>query len=374
MEENPQTTDSRREQLTQEDYPLTALPEFAQPIVQELAKGYGCSVSLPATIALGFMSGTAGKMATLTGLFPRLWALVNAPDCEEFMRCMTILEGPFQEVTGQVFEAEDCVAVDDWENYSTLINHSPDGSVLISIRYSGHMCLEGARDDSMPCVGRMATEAWLQPSVWKEVFAADCHVGRAPSVFGVPISQQARQAWEFGLLTVTKQRAELANSAYRYPYTEALDAALGASEPTENLMRLALLISIFKQPFGVKPGIETDDMFRAQALLAWHNAGRKRIWDAAQSKPWGTPVFSGGWSSLDSVEVSEFVQRSQAIRSRKVARIGVPARKADDGVYVLAPDAKGTPCGAAKLLQMGGTETHTRWCAPSRDRPGKLGH
>jgi GNAT superfamily N-acetyltransferase len=329
------------------NYPVDCIPEFAQPIVRELAKTLNCSLSLPATLALGVMSGAAGKMARLYNMFPRLWAVAKAPDAPEYDHCLRDLFDLLREGTESILDEGEFLFYDSYEDYQGMMNMSIDGSVLIQVGYSANLMMSGATDDSMPCVGRLVGEVWLQPSIWKEVLCADCLMGRSP-FHPEPISEGARKSWKEGLTKVVQQRIDTVRRPRVYKDFESDDLP---DDADSIFFKLLLLISIFSGEVGLKDKITAQDVARAKALFAWHQKAKKRLWKDGQKGGWEGASF---YRTEDST--SDVWQEVEAARKAKMNQVieGGIKSNLQDGDYLFVPDPHGIPCGSTRFLQASG--------------------
>ncbi|MGA3213519.1 MAG: hypothetical protein ABSD20_19625 [Terriglobales bacterium] len=326
------------------NYPVDCMPEFAQPIVRELAKTLNCSLSLPATLALGVMSGAAGKLARLYDMFPRLWAVAKAPDVPEYDHCLRELLDALREGTKPILDEGEFLFYDSYDDHQGMMNMSIDGSVLIPVGYSANLMMSGAAEDSMPCVGRLVGEVWLQPSIWKEVLCADCVMGRPP-FHPESISEDARKSWKEGLTKVVQQRLDAVRQPRVYNHFGSDELPADADSI---FFRLLLLISIFSGEVGLKDKITPQDVSRTEGLFAWHQKAKKRLWKDGQKGGWGGASFYRTGDSTS--DVWQEVEAARKAKSNQVLDDGIKSNL-QDGDYLFVPDPQGIPCGNTRFLQ-----------------------
>src|SRR5208282_770300 len=167
-----------------------------------------------------------------------------------------------------------------------------DGSVLIPVNFSPYLCMAGAQDDSLPCVGRLAGEVWLQPSVWREVFGADCEVGRPPFSHGRLVSESAEASWSEGLEAALKQRISLQTKPHLYREADLPDEVFdGDFDDVVGFLKFLLLVSIFSGKVGLKDAIALQEIARAQKVFTWHEAAKKRLLEDGQKGGWGAATL-----------------------------------------------------------------------------------
>jgi hypothetical protein len=333
------------------DYPIQALPECSRPLVLELAEIWGCSPSLPATLAIGVMSGAAGQMAHLGRTSPRLWAVVKVPDSMAYTACMRVLLDPLRALADEVFEKEDVLVIDCWDDYDFLINRSLDASVLVRIEGRPKLCPQGL--DTMSCIGRMAGELWLQPSLWQRLLCADCHGDLCGPAFPRSANEAARNAWTDALRAVLQRRVQLAGRPHKFEWSENLKSLFADDVDTDAAVALALLSALFSGATDLRATITDAQASAARELSLWHRAAKQRLWENAIQRPWGGAFFGESGSSSLPARTYEIAARLERREEQRAAQSGVLAG-CENGSYLFVQDPTGIPCGLQQFRQVKG--------------------
>jgi hypothetical protein len=331
-------------------YPVDALPDCARLIVSDLAEALSCSVSLPATLALGAMSGAVGGMAKLGQAFPRLWAVVKAHDATPYDICKLALLDPLRTLADEIFEKGDIVSVDMWDDHDALINRSPDASVWIPIRGRPYLCPQGI--DTMACVGRMDGELWLQPTLWRKILCADCSGDSFGPAFPRSVETAAREKWLQALRGVMIRRKEVAGRPLEFKFSENLMLFFDEGIDTDNALCLALLLALF-DPSPNSDIVTDEQASAAMKLIVWHGAAKKRLFQNAMESPWGGAFFGESGAATLPPRAWEIATRLQRREERRAAEFGV-STSAPEGLYLFLPDATGIPCGLEQFRQVHG--------------------